>query len=472
MTNEHKDNQQQGMKKIPIMAVLLVGAFVAILNQTLLATALPPIMEDLNITESTAQWLTTIFMLVNGIMIPVTAFLIETFTTRRLFITAISTFAVGTLICALAPNFTILMAGRIVQAAAAGIMMPLMQTVVLLIFPIEKRGQAMGFLGLVIAFAPAIGPTLSGFMVDHFHWRTLFYIVFPIAFLDIIAAYFVLKNVTERHFPKVDVLSIILSTLGFGGILYGFSTAGNNGWGSPEVIISMTVGAAALLLFGRRQLQLEEPILEIRVLRYGMFTLTTAVGMLVFMAMVGAATVLPIYMQNFRDFSATESGLMMLPGAVLMGMMSPITGRIFDKVGAKWLAITGLFLVTLSNVMYTFLSTETTFAYMTIFYAMRMFGVAMVMMPVTTAGLNVLPRHLIPHGTAMNNTLRQVAGSIGTALLVTVMTTASLNEGGGAPNVEGLIHGVNIAFWVASVLGAFGFVLSFFIKQKTASDYE
>ncbi|MFZ4452384.1 MDR family MFS transporter [Salibacterium aidingense] len=469
MTNQTQENNQQGIKKIPIMAVLLIGAFVAILNQTLLATALPPIMNDLNITENTAQWLTTIFMLVNGIMIPVTAFLIETFTTRRLFITAISTFAVGTLICALAPNFPVLMAGRIVQASAAGIMMPLMQTVVLLIFPINKRGQAMGFLGLVIAFAPAIGPTLSGFMVDHFHWRTLFYIVFPIAFLDIIFAYYVLKNVTERHFPKVDIFSIVLSTLGFGGILYGFSTAGNHGWGSADVIISMGIGIIALLVFGTRQLKLEEPILEIRVLRYGMFSLTTAVGMLVFMAMIGAATILPIYMQNFRDFSATESGLMMLPGALLMGMMSPISGRIFDKIGARWLAVIGLSLVTLSNLMYTDLSTTTSFVYMTVLYSLRMLGVSMVMMPVTTAGLNVLPRHLIPHGTAMNNTLRQVAGSIGTALLVTVMTTMTLGEGPDI-EVEGLIHGVNMAFWVASILGFIGLVLSFFIKHQTVED--
>ncbi|MDQ0299336.1 EmrB/QacA subfamily drug resistance transporter [Salibacterium salarium] len=463
-----RDNLQDPtkIKKVPIMAVLLVGAFVAILNQTLLATALPPIMEDLNITENTAQWLTTIFMLVNGIMIPVTAFLIETFTTRKLFLTAITTFAIGTLICALAPDFQILMVGRVVQASAAGVMMPLMQTVVLLIFPVEKRGQAMGFLGLVIAFAPAIGPTLSGFMVDHFHWRTLFYIVFPIAVIDIFFAYYVLKNVTERRFPKVDVSSIILSTLGFGGILYGFSSAGNEGWGSFGVILSFIIGIVCLVIFTFRQLKLEEPILEVRVLRYGMFTLTTGVGMLVFMAMIGAATILPIYMQNMRDFTATESGLMMLPGAVLMGIMSPISGRIFDKIGARWLAVIGLTLVTLSNVMYTDLTTSTTFTYMTVLYAMRMLGVSMVMMPVTTAGLNVLPRHLIPHGTAMNNTLRQVAGSIGTALLVTVMTTMTLGEPPNV-NVEGLIHGVNMAFWVASILGILGLILSFFIKHKS-----
>ncbi|SDH44679.1 MDR family MFS transporter [Alteribacillus bidgolensis] len=463
----NRGEEQKETKKIPIMTALMIGAFVAILNQTLLATAIPPIMKDLQISANTAQWLTTIFMLVNGIMIPITAFLVETFTTRKLFLTAISTFAAGTLICAAAPNFSVLMIGRIIQAGGAGVMMPLMQTVILLIFPMEKRGAAMGFIGLVISFAPAIGPTLSGFMVDHFHWRTLFYIVLPIAVLDIILAYFVLKNVTEQKYPKVDILSIILSTFGFGGILYGFSSAGSTGWGSFPVVLTMTAGIVCLILFSFRQFQLSQPILELRVFKYGIFTLTTGIGMLVFMAMIGAATVLPIYMQDMRDFTAMESGLMMLPGAVLMGIMSPITGRIFDKIGARKLSLTGLALMTISNFMYTDLTGATSFTYMTIMYSLRMAGIAMVMMPVTTAGLNVLPKHLIPHGTAVNNTMRQVSGSIGTALLVTVMTTTAMGKGPEV-NAEALIHGVNMSFWVAFIFGLIGFVLSFLIKNKEA----
>lgn len=183
------------LNKFPIVAVLLAGAFVAILNQLLLATAIPHIMEDLHLTENTAQWVTTIFMLVNGIMIPITAFLVETFTTRRLFLSAMSIFAVGTLICALSPGFAILMVGRVIQAAGAGIMLPLMMTIFLLIFPVEKRGAAMGMVGLVISFAPAIGPTLSGWIVQNYPWRYLFYIILPIAIIDIIVAYFVMKNV-------------------------------------------------------------------------------------------------------------------------------------------------------------------------------------------------------------------------------------------------------------------------------------
>src|SRR5690625_4594891 len=213
MTNTETFNWK---KDIPLFAVLLSGAFVTILNQTLLGTALPPIMEDLNLTENTAQWLQSVFMLVNGIMIPVTAFLIDKFTTRKLFLTAMSLFALGTFTAAISPNFALLLFGRVLQAAGAGIMMPLMQTIMFLIFPPERRGTAMGMFGLVIAFAPALGPSLAGWLVDQFHWRSVFYLVLPIAIIVIIAAFVMLRNVTEQTNPKVDVASVILSTHGFG----------------------------------------------------------------------------------------------------------------------------------------------------------------------------------------------------------------------------------------------------------------
>ncbi|WP_404451564.1 DHA2 family efflux MFS transporter permease subunit [Virgibacillus necropolis] len=448
--------------KWPIMIVLISGAFVAILNQTLLATALPHIMADLHLDANVAQWLQSIFMLVNGIMIPITAFLIGRFTTRRLFLTAMFVFAIGTIICAIAPNFAILMAGRVLQAAGAGIIMPLMQTIMFLIFPIEKRGTAMGMFGLVIAFAPAIGPTLSGWLVEQFPWRSLFYVILPIIIIDIIVAYFILKNVTKQTFPKLDILSIILSSLGFGGLLYGFSTAGGSGWTSAQVGISMIIGAVALTWFILRQLKLEEPILEFRVFRNKIFTLTTILGMVVFIAMIGASVVLPLLMQNMLGFTALESGLMLLPGALLMGLMNPVTGRLFDKFGARWLSIIGLAIITVTTFMFTNLSAETTFMYLTVVNAVRMFGVAMVMMPVTTAGLNQLSNDLIPHGTAMNNTMRQVAGAVGTALLVTVMTNNALPDQG----VNGLVHGVNVSFIVAGIFAIIGLVLSFFIKNS------
>ncbi|SEQ36730.1 drug resistance transporter, EmrB/QacA subfamily [Virgibacillus subterraneus] len=460
---ESQGPSQTGEKinKVPLMLVLISGAFAAILNQTLLATALPHIMRDLSLDENTAQWLQSIFMLVNGIMIPITAFLIQRYTTRGLFLTAMGIFGVGTVICAIAPNFAVLMVGRIVQAGGAGIIMPLMQTILFLIFPVEKRGTAMGMFGLVISFAPAIGPTLSGYLVEHFPWRSLFYVILPIIIIDIIVAYFILKNVTKQTFPKVDTLSIILSTLGFGGLLFGFSTAGSGGWTSNEVIISMVVGAIALTLFIQRQFKLEQPILEFRIFKYKIFTLTTILGMIVFMAMIGAAVVLPLLMQNMLGFTAFESGLMLLPGALLMGAMNPITGRLFDKFGARWLAIIGLFILTVTTFMFTNLTTETTFTYLAVVNAVRMLGVAMVMMPVTTAGLNQIPTDVIPHGTAMNNTMRQIAGAVGTALLVSVMTNNAIPDEG----IPGLVHGVNVSFIVAGFISLVGLALSFFVKN-------
>ncbi|PAE27699.1 MFS transporter [Paenibacillus sp. 7884-2] len=453
---------EPAFNKAPLIAVLLSGAFVAILNQTLLATALPHIMADLQLDANTAQWLQSVFMLVNGIMIPITAFLIERFTTRALFLTAMTIFGLGTLMCAIAPVFSILMAGRVLQAAGAGIIMPLMQTIMFMIFPIEKRGSAMGMFGLVIAFAPAIGPTLSGLIVDHFPWRSLFYIILPIVILDIIFAYLLLKNVTNRTFPKLDILSIVLSTLGFGGLLYGFSTAGNSGWTSMQVVLSLLIGALALVWFIFRQLKLEQPILEFRVFKYSVFTITTVLGMVLFIAMIGAAVILPLMMQNMLGFSALESGLALLPGALLMGIMSPITGRLFDKFGARWLSIIGVTILVITTFMFAIFTEETTFTYIAAVNAIRMFGISMVMMPVTTAGLNQLPTKLIPHGTAMNNTMRQVAGSVGTALLVTVMTSNSIPDQG----VAGMLHGVNISFIVAAIFAVIALIMAFFIKNS------
>ncbi|WP_080873824.1 MDR family MFS transporter [Oceanobacillus timonensis] len=449
-------------KYIPLFAVLLSGAFVTILNQTLLGTALPPIMKDLNLSESTAQWLQSVFMLVNGIMIPITAFLIDKFTTRKLFMTAMGLFTIGTFIAAVSPNFTLLLVGRILQASGAGIMMPLMQTILFLTFPVHRRGTAMGLFGLVIAFAPAIGPSLSGWLVDQFPWRSVFYVVLPIAIIDMIAAYFLLKNVTELKKPKLDVLSVILSTIGFGSLLYGFSVAGDAGWFSLQVVLTMVIGIISLYWFITRQLKLKEPLLEFRVFKHGTFTLATILGMFVFAAMIGTNVILPLYMQNMVGFSALESGLVLLPGAIIMGFSNPITGYLFDRFGGKWLARGGLLLLSVTTFAFTNLSADTSFAYLSTMNAIRMISIAMVMMPMTTLALNQLPNELIPHGTAMNNTFRQVAGSVGTAVLVTIMSTTSIPADG----VNGIIHGVNVSFIVAAVIAIIGFLLSFRLKEE------
>ena len=450
-------------KRIPLFIVLLSGAFITILNQTLLGTALPPIMKDLQVSESTVQWLQSIFMLVNGIMIPVTAFLIERFTSRQLFLTAMSIFAVGTLLCAVGIDFSMLLIGRVLQAAGAGIMMPLMQTILFLTFPKEKRGTAMGLFGLVIAFAPAIGPTLSGILVEHLTWRSVFYVVFPIAIIIIIASIFLLKNVTETTHPKLDIASVILSTLGFGGLLYSFSSVGEAGWTSVQFIAPLIVGIVSLVIFIRRQLNLKEPMLEFRVFNYGIYTLGTILSMFVFGVLIATNIILPLYMQNMLQYSALKSGLVLLPGAIIMGMMNPITGYLFDKFGGKWLARIGLFVLVVSTLPFTMLTEHTTFTYLATSNALRMVSIAMVMMPMTTLAINQLPNELIAHGTAMNNTFRQMAGAIGTAVFITIMSVSAIPQDG----ITGIIHGVNVTFIIATVISAIGLLLSFKLSDDS-----
>ncbi|MFC4307258.1 DHA2 family efflux MFS transporter permease subunit [Cohnella boryungensis] len=474
-------NPGSTLKRGPIVAALLIGAFVAILAQTLLNVALPKMMIDLGISANTIQWLSTGYLLVNGVLIPVSAYLIDRFTTRQLFGTSVGLFTLGTIICAVAPNFEVLLIGRLIQAAGAGILMPLMSFIFLTIFPIEERGKAMGMMGLAMIFAPAVGPTLSGWIVEHYDWRLLFYIVLPISLFALIFGLISMKNVTRISKPKLDSLGIIFSTLGFGGLLYGFSDAGHDGWGSARVIVSLVVGATALLLFFWREWTIEKPILEFRVFRYGMYSLTTVINMIITMSMYSGMILLPIYLQNIRDFSPLEAGLLLLPGAILMGIMSPITGIIFDKVGARWLSVAGLVITVITTYEFSKLTIDTTYTHMILMYTMRMFGMSMLMMPIQTAGMNQLPQRLNAHGSAMSQTLRNVAGALGTAFLVTVMTNtaasrvkelviagsiAKTDEAGMLEATQqGTIFGINHAFVIATWMTVAALALAFFIKK-------
>ncbi|GAK10204.1 DHA2 family efflux MFS transporter permease subunit [Geomicrobium sp. JCM 19038] len=453
--------------RVLIASLLIAGSFIAVLNQTLMITAIPPIMNEMDITANTAQWLTTIFMLVNGIMIPITAFLIEKFTTRQLFLTAMIVFMFGTLVGGLATSFPSLMTARVIQSIGAGVMLPLMQTVFLLIFPIEKRGAAMGYIGLVISFAPAIGPTVSGWVTSNYEWRFLFWGVLPLTIIMLVMAYFTMRNVTEKKDRKVDPISILLSTVGFGGLLYGFTSAGNNGWGSPITIVVLLVGIITLLFFVLRQLRMEHPMLELRVLKLRIFTITSIICAIGFLGLIGLETIIPLYLQNMRGFTAMEAGLVILPGALISGFLAPITGRIFDRIGARALAIPGLILMSISTAMLMFIDTTTSLTFIATMFAIRMFGFSMVMMPVNTAGLNQLPPKLIPHGAAVTNTIRQMTASIGTALIVTMMTTtAAVTEE--QPMVNTIppdILGAIVAIGFVTLLTVISFLLVFQVKH-------
>ncbi|MFR6259112.1 MAG: DHA2 family efflux MFS transporter permease subunit, partial [Anaerovoracaceae bacterium] len=357
---EIKSAQASG-KNTLIIAVMISGVFLAVLNQTVLSPALPSIMEDLNITANEGQWLTTAFMLVNGIMIPITAYFINRFTTRQIFLSSMILFTAGTAVAGFASNFTILLIARILQAMAAGVLMPMIQTVMLLLFPREKRGTAMGTIGIVIAFAPAVGPSLAGWVVDSWGWNSVFLMIAPMAFIIVVLSFFLLKNVGETTPTKLDVLSVILSTVSFGGLLYGFSIAGTFGWLHPVTVASIILGAVFLFLFIRRQGKLKEPLLELKVLKTKIFSYSTVISMIVNAALIAGGIITPIYLQNVLGFTAMQSGLLMLPGALLMGVMSPITGRLFDRFGPRGISVLGLSILTVFTGAYILMDETWTF---------------------------------------------------------------------------------------------------------------
>ena len=413
----------EGVSRGKILAALLFGMFIAILNQTLLNVALPKINTEFNISASTGQWLMTGFMLVNGILIPITAYLFNKYSYRKLFLVALVLFTIGSLICAISMNFPIMMVGRVLQSNGAGVLMPLGSIVIITIYPPEKRGAAMGTMGIAMILAPAIGPTLSGYIVQNYHWNVMFYGMFIIGILAILVGFVWFKLYQYTTNPKADIPGIIFSTIGFGALLYGFSEAGNKGWGSVEIETMFAIGIIFIILFVIRELRMKAPMLNLEVLKFPTFTLTTVINMVVMLSLYGGMILLPIYLQNLRGFSALDSGLLLLPGSLIMGLLGPFAGKLLDTIGLKPLAIFGIAVMTYATWELTKLNMDT--PYMTIMgiYVLRSFGMAFIMMPMVTAAINALPGRLASHGNAFLNTMRQLAGSIGTAILVTVMTT-------------------------------------------------
>ncbi|MEB7398264.1 DHA2 family efflux MFS transporter permease subunit [Staphylococcus epidermidis] len=505
--NERIKNQEsnfifgKGITRGKILAAMLFGMFIAILNQTLLNVALPKINTEFNISASTGQWLMTGFMLVNGILIPISAFLFNKYSYRKLFIIGLTLFTLGSLVCAISFNFPIMMSGRVLQAIGAGILMPLGSNVIVTIFPPEKRGVAMGTMGIAMILAPAIGPTLSGYIVQNYDWNVMFYGMFFIGIIAIVIGLFWFKLYQSTTNPKADIPGIIYSTIGFGSLLYGFSEAGNKGWGSTEIVTMFIVGTIFIIFFILRELRMKAPMLSLEVLKYPTYTLTTVINMIVMMSLYGGMILLPLYLQNLRGFSALDSGLLLLPGALVMGALGPVAGKLLDTIGIKPLAIFGIGIMTYATWELSKLNMDTTYLHIMWIYIVRSFGMAFVMMPIMTAGMNALPPRLISYGNAFVNTMRQLAGSIGTAILVTVMTTQQTNHlsafseeldktnpviqdhmrelaqqyGGESAAMKVLlehvnklasVEGVNDAFIVATIISAIALILSLFLQGK------
>ena len=461
-------NKDTKYNVVVIAGVFLLGAFITFLNSTFMNVALPDIMKELNISLSTVQWLSTGYMLATGIIVPFSAFFIDKLKTKNLFFIAMGLFTAGTIIGALANNFTMLLTARLIQGISGGIMTALMQTVFMIIFPKEKRGFAMGIVGIVIAFAPAIGPTLSGWIINHYPWRYLFYVTMPFGIIDLILGAFLLKNVTGGKEVSIDILSLISSTVGFGALLYGFSNAGNASWLDSSVYLPIILGIAFIALFVLRQLKMKSPMLSLSVFKSRVFTFATIIVMITYASLISSELIIPMYLENIKGFSAFDSGLILMPGAIVMGIMNPITGTLFDKYGARALALTGLTILTIGTLGFGVLTPHTSGTYVIVVYAIRMLGISMITMPLTTSGLNTLEREFYSHGNAAISTLRQVAGSIGTSMIVTLMSKASANSGLTDP-IKANVHGMNVSFISIGGLTLAGLIITFFVVQKKES---
>lgn len=449
-----------------LLILMLSSTFVASLNQTILAPALPSMMRDMGINASLGQWFTTIYLLVNGVMIPVTAYLTERYTVRRLFIVSLSFFLVGTALAAFNATFFGFLLARVLQAIGFGIMMPVLVNVTMLMFPGNKRGEAMGYIGIVMTAAPALGPPFSGFIIDNWGWQTSFRILLPIMALNLILAILFMRDPDESQEAHLDILSVIQSTLGFGLILYAFSAVGLVGWFHWQTIGSLILGSLFLFFFFRRQTQLSQPLLEVRVFRSRQFTIGTILGMLVNAALIAGSIATPIYLQQVVGYSAFKATLVMLPGSLIGMVLSPFVGRWFDRYGIVALARIGYSTMLIGTLTYLTFTPNSSFLYLTLCYTIRIVGINFIMLPVNTWSLNALPNDLIPHGNAMSTTFRQVAGSTGTAAIISIMTIVT--EAQTHLGFElATLAGFKAAFGASAVFLAFGLLVVLFLVQDT-----
>lgn len=457
-----------------IISSLLICGFVGLFSETALNIAITNLMDVFQITAPTAQWLTTGFLLTLGILMPLSGLLLQWFSTRQLFVGSLISMIAGTLIAALAFNFEMLMVARVLQAMGMGLLLPLMFNTVLVIYPPEKRGEAMGFIGLVIMFAPATGPTVAGLLIEYLSWHYIFWISLPFLVIGLLVGLKYLENVTEVTKPRIDVLSVVLSTVGFGGVVYGFSKAGEGteGWGSAVVLTAVALGLAALVLFTWRQIVMRDPMLNLSVFKFPMYIVGLLMVLACMLILMPSMIILPMFLQNGMQLSPFTAGLMLLPGSVLNGVLSPRMGRLFDKYGPKWLVIPGLVIVAVTLWFFSGATPASSVAFLVVLHIGLMIGIAMIWMPAQTNGLNQLPPELYPHGTAVMNTLQQVAGAIGTALAISILTGGmdSYIHSSPAPTApaeiaNAMTFGSQHVFLFAMIVTVVSLVIAFFIRR-------
>ncbi|MDF2064932.1 DHA2 family efflux MFS transporter permease subunit [Bacillus sp. Cr_A10] len=449
------------------MAALLVAGFVGLFSETALNIALGDLGQIFDVKPTTVQWLATGYFLTLGILIPVTGILMQKFTTRQMFMTSILLTIIGTILAAISPSFSFLLVGRIIQAAGLAINLPLTQNVIFTIFPPNKRGAAMGIMGLVMLAGPALGPTIAGLILDTLSWEWIFWVQVPFLLFSLIFGIIYLPNVNEVRKVSIDILSVVLSTIGFGGIVYGFSVSGEAGWTSATVLGAIIVGIIAIALFCVRQIKMETPVMNLRAFKYPLFILGVFMSFITFFNMLSMLVILPMYMQMALLIAAFTTGLILLPGSLLNCILAPIIGGLFDKYGPKAVITPGTILVALGYLIYAQFGTDTALWMVVVTHIIMMLGIGAVLAATQTNTLNSLPKKYYPDGIAITQTIQQVAGAIGIAVMVSIfaskqgsyLATVGDDLSAAAATGSSFVFKVGLAFAVVNV------ILSLFMKK-------
>lgn len=447
-----------------VVAVVMAAAFLFTFSQFLLITAFPTIMAEFDVNATQVQWLTTAFLLTSIIFIPMSGYLSTRFSSKALVVFAMSCMLIGTIIGGWSPNFWVLLLSRVIQAIGAGIILPLVQTILLIVFPYERRGFAMGMLGAVTNVAPASAPPISGFIIDALDWRALHWVLLPLVAITLIAAVFFMKNVLKKNPVSLDMWSITLSAIGFSLFIFGLSNISVYGLFDWLVILPLAAGLLSLWFFITRQFNMPYPVLDLRLFRNRNFTLALILVFINMMLLLSTETILPMFSQTVLETSAFLSGFLLVPGTILLSIITFISGALYDRFGGKTISITGFGLTSLSLVLLNTVGMESSPYFIMGYFCIFMSGFGLTLMPLVTVSMAELTEDEIPHGSAINNTIRQFAMTFGVIVLTSIISiTVSLMD---APVRLSTYWGTTYAFAVMAVLAFIGFLLTFMLKDK------